>query len=339
IIRDFEALGHWVLFDLWDDEAAPSVSPALIVADVRSPRSDTLQRMQKCLALFRRKSLPLLWLLHNSSPRARIQGSALQAEHILQYDRLGLVLPGVIERLTDDEKKATANAMACEARDFLISMFTDTSALTPAQVDVGTAIVTKAIAETNIGDWLQVVWSFDNVTHQHCLLVAGLAAAFARSLGMSERDSRHLTKAALLHDIGKVAVPVAILNKPSFLTKDEMLVMRTHAAHGHAMLQGRGFEAEMLQVVRSHHEMLDGSGYPDGLAGSQIPDVVRLVTICDIYAALIERRPYKAPMSMVRAYEILKEMSGRLDPDLVRAFEPIAQAFTPIGKNGHAQPA
>ncbi len=86
--------------------------------------------------------------------------------------------------------------------------------------------------------------------------------------------------------------------------------MRTHAALGYDLLVGSGFSPEMLQVVRSHHEMLDGSGYPDGLRAPEIPDLVRLVTICDIYGALIERRPYRAPMQGGEAYDILRSMTG-----------------------------
>ena len=329
LVRDFAGLGNWIFFDLWDDEILHLVRPDLIVADVHAAGSDTILRLRRCLATVKRKSLPLLWLLHGSSARSRIQASALEADHVLEYERLGLTLPAIVENLDSAARKAIAESMASEARAFLVRMFSDTATLTPPQLEVGAAIVARAIAETNIGDWLRVVWRFDNVTHQHCLLVAGLAAAFARSIGMNERDAGRLTKAALLHDVGKVAVPIAILNKPAALTKEEMMVMRTHAAHGHTMLQDCGFETEMLQVVRSHHEMLDGSGYPDGLSGSQIPDLVRLVTICDIYAALIEHRPYRVPMSMGRAYEILTDMAGRLDADLVRAFAPIARAFTP----------
>ena len=171
---------------------------------------------------------------------------------------------------------------------------------------------------------------FDDATHQHCLLVAGLAAAFSVTLGLSEVDRHRLAKAALLHDVGKVRVPTAILNKPGPRTEGEMAVMRTHPAEGHAMLLGGGFEDAMLTVVRSHHEMLDGSGYPDGLKGASIPDLVRLVTVCDIYGALIERRSYKPPMAAGRAFGLLQGMAGRLDGDLVRAFTPIVAATDEI---------
>lgn len=90
-----------------------------------------------------------------------------------------------------------------------------------------------------------------------------------------------------------------------------------------------GFSPEMLQIVRSHHEMLEGSGYPDGLRAPEIPDLVRLVTICDIYGALIERRPYRSPMPGGEAYGIVQSMRGRLEPDLVTALRPVAIAFDP----------
>uniref|UniRef100_UPI00226B7FF4 HD-GYP domain-containing protein n=1 Tax=Methylobacterium sp. GC_Met_2 TaxID=2937376 RepID=UPI00226B7FF4 len=132
---------------------------------------------------------------------------------------------------------------------------------------------------------------------------------------------------ALLHDVGKIHVPIEILNKPGRLTHPEMAVMRTHAARGHAMLVEGTFDDELLAAVRSHHEMLDGSGYPDGLRGWEIPDFVRLVTVCDVYGALVERRSYRAPMSGGEAYNILRGMVGQLDGDLTRAFRPIAAAF------------
>jgi HD-GYP domain-containing protein (c-di-GMP phosphodiesterase class II) len=93
------------------------------------------------------------------------------------------------------------------------------------------------------------------------------------------------------------------------------------------MLGGNGFDDEILAVVRSHHEMLDGSGYPDGLVGHKIPDLVRLVTVCDVYGALIERRPYRAPVPAENAYETLRGMTGRLDAHLVSAFKPVTDAF------------
>lgn len=192
-------------------------------------------------------------------------------------------------------------------------------------VDDTTASVMTAIADGGIRQWLEVVWMYDDTTYQHCLLVTGLAAEFAASLRFARNDQQHLVRGALLHDLGKAKIPLAILNKPGALTSEEVAVMRAHARIGYELLRGQGgYEPELLEVVLRHHELLDGSGYPDGLVGSQINDLVRLVTICDIYAALIERRPYRQVMEPAQAFKILQEMEGKLEGALVRAFAQVA---------------
>ena len=183
-----------------------------------------------------------------------------------------------------------------------------------------------AIAEGGIRQWLEVVWTYDEATYQHCLLVTGLAAEFAASLQFTRNDQKHVTRAALLHDLGKAKIPLAILNKSGALTSEEVAIMRTHARIGYELLRGQGdYEPELLEVVLRHHELLDGSGYPDGLAGPQINDLVRLVTICDVYAALIERRSYRQAMEPASAFKILQEMEGKLEGALVRAFAQVAE--------------
>jgi HD-GYP domain-containing protein (c-di-GMP phosphodiesterase class II) len=116
------------------------------------------------------------------------------------------------------------------------------------------------------------------------------------------------------------------LNKPGALTANELTVIRTHAQIGYEFLRHQGgYESAVLEVVLRHHELLDGSGYPGGLSGAQITDLVRLVTICDIYAALIERRAYRAPMEPARAFKTLQDMDGKLETALVRAFASVAE--------------
>ncbi len=193
-------------------------------------------------------------------------------------------------------------------------------------VDDTTESVMGAVAEGGIRQWLDVVWTYDEATYQHCLLVTGLAAEFAASLQFATNDQKHVIRAALLHDLGKAKIPLAILNKPGALTSEEVATMRTHTRIGYELLRGQGeYDPELLEVVLRHHELLDGSGYPDGLAGPQINDLVRLVTICDIYGALIERRPYKPATEPVRAFKLLQEMEGKLEGALVRAFAQVAE--------------
>ncbi len=113
----------------------------------------------------------------------------------------------------------------------------------------------------------------------------------------------------------------AVIEKPSALTPDEMALMSKHPEYGlQALNVMAGLKQELVDIVLHHHEYFDGSGYPHGLRGSEISDPVRIVTICDIFGALLERRAYKPPLPPETAYQILLDMSGKLDRDLVREF-------------------
>jgi uncharacterized domain HDIG len=167
-----------------------------------------------------------------------------------------------------------------------------------------------------------------DTTVQHCSLVTTIAVAFGGLLGLSSRETSRIFMAAFFHDIGKAAIPKAVIDKPGRLTADEFRLMRTHAEIGHEVLRRYPETAgEIADVALHHHEMLDGSGYPQGLKGPEIPDLVRIITICDIFAALIERRSYKPPMPPREAYDILKSMGGKLDQDLVHLFAPVVEAI------------
>jgi putative nucleotidyltransferase with HDIG domain len=196
-------------------------------------------------------------------------------------------------------------------------------------VEDGSHAVLSAVRQAGISNWLDVVWTHDDVTYQHCLLVAGLAAGFAQSLGFREGDQRLFCEAAIVHDIGKARIPLAVLNKAGRLDAAEAEIMRSHAVLGDDMLSEGGYSAQISDAVRHHHECLDGSGYPDGLRGGQVSDLVRLVTTCDIYAALVERRPYKQPMPAAKALDIMAGMEGKIDQDLVRALRDVVKAPPP----------
>jgi putative nucleotidyltransferase with HDIG domain len=185
--------------------------------------------------------------------------------------------------------------------------------------------ILKAIKHSSLREWLTTVGCHHTDSYRHCLFVTGFAVAFAQHLGMREDDQRRLTRAALLHDVGKAFVPVAILDKPTALTPEEMEEIRQHPRRGFEALSSQGgFPTEMLDVVLHHHEFLDGTGYPDGLSGKEISDIVRLTTIVDIYAALIEKRAYRLQFTHVKAFGLMEEMGDKLDQHLLQAFRPIA---------------
>ncbi|MGU3469349.1 HD-GYP domain-containing protein [Methylobacterium sp. C33D] len=318
------------LQDLYDD-VVPLGQPDLVVGDIARLTSEAIMRLRRMLEPLRAAGAPFLFLTHGNAARAEAQARLLAPTDILPAMSILERLLDRIDRLQEIGGSAVIARMADEARQFFDRAFFSGQVITPELASTGTGLIARAVQHCGVRDWIRAVQRFDEATHRHCLIVTGLAVAFATKLGFDDLDSYRLTKAALLHDVGKTRISTAILNKPGRLTDEEMAVMRTHAALGYDMLVGSGFSPEMLQVVRSHHEMLDGSGYPDGLRAPEIPDLVRLVTICDIYGALIERRPYRAPMPSGEAYGVVQSMTGRLDADLITAFRPVITAFDPIG--------
>ncbi|MCJ2133798.1 HD domain-containing protein [Methylobacterium sp. J-026] len=330
LARNLGGDGDVSLHDLYGDAAPPS-GAALIISDVSALTSESLRRLRQALAVVRGPETPFLALIHGNLGRGEIQASALGATKVLQASAASALLLNTVTALAAG---ATARPpgggdlrhQATASRDAFVAIFRADGAPALATVESGAVLVNRAIRDAKVRDWLDVVASFDDATHRHCLSVAGLAADFARTLGLNDVDSRYLIKGALLHDIGKAKIPRAILNKPGPLTPEERCEMDRHPAIGHAMLLNGHYDALTLSVVRSHHEYLDGSGYPDGLRGQEIPDLVRLITISDIFAALIEARPYKAPKPAHEAYAILKAMGAKLDTDLVRAFGAVATA-------------
>ncbi|GJE50950.1 hypothetical protein GOFOIKOB_4004 [Methylobacterium tardum] len=336
LARNLGRLDHTRIVDVLDPFQSPSSIEAggvkLIVSDVASTRSDILAALRLYLDALRKPGMPFFCVLNGTSPRAEVQAAALKPTRIMAADQLAepitLALGSPAKPAGKPESPGFSAHIAGAQTSLteILARGRAGRAIDPALITTGAAYIESALRESDIRVWLELVWRFDDATHQHCLLVAGLAAGFGQKLGLSRPDCERLTQAGLLHDIGKSRIPLAILNKPGRLDEGERAVMQTHPAMGYAMLQGHGYSADMLAVVRSHHEFLDGSGYPDHLHGRAIPDLVRLITICDIYGALIDHRPYKTAMEPMKAYDLLASMTGKVDPDLVRAFHSIAIA-------------
>jgi len=153
--------------------------------------------------------------------------------------------------------------------------------------------------------------------------VAVRARQLGEAIGLGPSDLGALAWAGSLHDLGKLAVPEKILKKPGKLSDDEWEVVKTHPIVGGQLIMALSPELEPIaQAVRGHHEHWDGSGYPDGLVGPNIPLAARIVALADGYDALTDRRPYRrGPIAANRAREMIMELSGtHFDPALVPAF-------------------
>jgi len=171
------------------------------------------------------------------------------------------------------------------------------------------------------GVLLRVLQEREPELERHLDGVARLASAFGRSLGLDGEELDVLVRAAELHDIGKIAIPDEILHKPDSLSDEEWALMRKHTLVGQRVLDAAPALGPVAALVRSTHERWDGSGYPDGLSGRDIPQGSRAILICDAYDAMIEGRPYRAPLSSEQALEELRRGAGtQFDPDLVKCF-------------------
>ena len=164
----------------------------------------------------------------------------------------------------------------------------------------------------------------------HHRAVAELAGAVARRIGLTGERLHAVVRAAELHDVGKVLVPDAILNKPGALDPAELELMRRHAIAGYLILTESGEPAPVPALVRSSHERWDGSGYPDGLSEEDIPLGSRIITICDAYDAMTHARPYRQARPAADALAELRAGAGvRYDPCLVDVFFDVVAATPP----------
>jgi putative nucleotidyltransferase with HDIG domain len=170
----------------------------------------------------------------------------------------------------------------------------------------------------------------DPYTHGHSRRVARYSTMIAKKLGLPAADVAKVRLAATVHDVGKLVVPLDILNKPSRLTDEEFEVIKRHAPVGADMVRPIGDE-ELTEIVAHHHERLDGSGYPSHFSGPQIPLGARIIAVADTFDALTSRRTYRAVKRHRDVFQILREESGtQLDPAAVQAFSRCYSGFRGI---------
>jgi putative nucleotidyltransferase with HDIG domain len=255
-------------------------------------------------------------------------GATLVISHPFTQEQLLATLTQSDKAMTSVNAVGGARLTASAGAATISSMFSDVLSGKPvdvAGIKNAASKIADSIADDGLSTWLETVRRHHEGTYQHCLLVMGVATAFGLSLGLARRDMERLYSAAMFHDIGKAKIPLAVLDKPGKLDPEERTLIETHPAAGYDVLIATpGISPEILDAVRHHHEFLDGSGYPDALCEASISDVVRILTISDIFAALIEDRRYKPPMPRDTAYDIICSMRGKLEAPLVAAFKGVA---------------
>lgn len=276
--------------------------------------------------------IPVICLVDRKNRREVIQASALGKTQVLERETpLALLLRTIRGKVEFDplgDVPASVPATTLEAyrkgNAFLESLALSTADGSKIQINLlneSAAEVLSALELDGMSSWVDAVQAHHSPTYCHSLMVAGLAGAFAGHLGWSKADCLEAVAGGLLHDIGKMRIPLTILDKADKLTEEERKIIDKHPQFGRDILKPRlEVPFDIKKMAIQHHEYLDGSGYPDGLKGDRISPKVRLMTICDIFTALTETRAYKDGLPVRAALGTMKEMGRKLDQDMLNQF-------------------
>jgi putative nucleotidyltransferase with HDIG domain len=319
---------HYVVPRLLGDRAASGTGGVLMVdADLREMvRVEQIKQTLSELHAVTEKLFVVQQHLHHMVAQAFALGATSVVHSTLEIGPKLAQIEATAKAAVNGSSAATSQTVDCaQAFASMFSAIKHGKAINLSEAEGVTSHIIANIERNGLSAWLDDVRRYHQGTFQHCLLVTGLAAGFALEAGFVDIDVKRLGIAATLHDIGKARIPLSILDKAGRLDPDEDEIMKRHPAIGYELLKDiPGINPDILDGVRHHHEYLDGSGYPDHLPAGQISDLVRLLTISDIFAALIESRPYREPMSRQDAYKTLCDMDGKLEVPLVKAFRNVA---------------
>jgi putative nucleotidyltransferase with HDIG domain len=243
--------------------------------------------------------------------------------------------PSPTERASFAEEMVQAAAVVNRSKEAVVSMFNE-ARLGRAVSQVKSAAVVEDIANSvwrNPSALISLarLKTRDDYTYMHSVAVSAMMIALAKQLGMNEDEQREAGMAGLLHDVGKMLMPLEVLNKPGSLTDEEFTIMKSHPALGHGALAESGAFAEgVLDVCLHHHEKMDGTGYPKGLPADQITLLARMGAVCDVYDAVTSVRPYKNAWDPAGSLARMAQWKGHFDPNVFQAFV-ISLGIFPVG--------
>lgn len=242
----------------------------------------------------------------------------------------------VVERITRAQEITRAARICAQAREAVISMFHEArmgKAIEAREVEPLVDEISASVARNPAAlISLARLKTSDDYTYMHSVAVCALMIALARQLGLDEAQTREAGFAGLLHDLGKMAIPTAVLNKPGKLSDAEFALMKNHPQAGHRMLlAGTGVSPVTLDVCLHHHEKTNGSGYPHGLADAQISLFAKMGAVCDVYDAITSNRCYKTGWDPAESLRRMAEWSkGHFDERVFQAFVKSVGIY-PIG--------
>jgi putative two-component system response regulator len=314
-------------------EVLERVTPALILLDVMMPEMDGYEAIRRLKADRRWSDIPVIFLTSKNDERSELEGLSLGAiDYVTKPFSAPLLLKRIANQLLISSQKK-------ELRNYNDNLQQMVEVKTQQVLELQNAVI-STVAE--------LVEFRDNMTGGHVtrtqkylkLLVDKLLELGVYSDEVSQWNQAFLLPSAQLHDVGKIAISDAILNKPGKLTPEEFEVMKKHAAIGVEAIEKISAKTEEHAFLRhagifagTHHEKWDGTGYPNNLAGLDIPLEGRLMAIADVYDALISKRPYKPPLSTADAERIIIEGRGtHFDPALIDVFSQVTEQFAEIAR-------
>lgn len=234
--------------------------------------------------------------------------------------------PGIDEPVGLAEEVVRAAKIVSKSKEAVTSMFNearmgkalDTADAMPLVEEISNSITRNPGAIISLAR----LKTKDDYTYMHSVAVCALMVALARQMGLDEAAVRQAGMAGLLHDIGKMMIPLEILNKPGKLTDAEFEIVKSHPAEGHKLLlEGKGVDEVALDVCLHHHEKMDGTGYPDRLTADEISLFAKMGAVCDVYDAITSNRPYKNGWDPAESLRKMAEWSkGHFDPVVFQAF-------------------
>jgi len=295
----------------------------------------TLDQLSALKPLTKAKEKVAIGLVDTSSRAQVLQARELGVFHLVdREDKLPNLLRKLTEVLGDYSKpdlppglpaKTALTVSSTSSALSLMSAAALSGAPLPVRKLAGSARdITLALETDGLDSWLSAVQCHHSHTYCHTMMVAGHAVSFSRALGMAEQDQYLMGLGGLVHDLGKVKIPLSILDKPGKLTPQERQLVNKHPVHSREIMATRNeLPKAVVDMALWHHEFIDGTGYPDGLSGSQISKRVRLITIVDIYSALTEKRTYKDSVPPSKALAIMADMEGKLDAGLLSKFRSL----------------
>ncbi len=281
--------------------AAMTLHPDLILLDVMMPHMDGFEVCERIRALPEIAEVPILLITSLDDQSSRISG---------------------LQSGADDFITKPYNSIELFARLQTILRLNRYRRIVEQQRDLEDLHSELLIAyDKTIEGWSHALDLRDREVEGHTNRVTEIALKFAHTIGFTEEELAHVRRGGLLHDVGKLGIPDSILHKPDKLTEEEWKVMRMHPVYAYQWLSPISFLLPALNIPYCHHEKWDGTGYPRGLQGEEIPIAARLFALVDVWDALCSDRPYRKAMSPKGALEYIRSQSGsHFDPELTKVF-------------------